>query len=547
MKPPLGLHTEIETAAGDTYRWDGNARNPADRPQAVTCGSKLGEGYSQSTVTLARKGALSYPDIDEFATIRHIGLDGQIAYEGRIAATPRSGRKIEVQAVGWMSHARDTPIPALLIVDRDMNNWAGASRTRNIALTASNITSAEPPRPMSDSANAAGLLLAHASEWASPIRPDTEAWYDAGPFVDGNKIARLYYDMAAAGNTSTANANWDLQIRTTNTDDASVIVASSGDIWASVPIAQAMSDIIGSRYAFVSFVYTVSPGGAPAYDYSVHARKLAVWGNHGLNLYGTTEPYGARASDIIRYVAGLYAPLLDTSGIADSPSIIDQFRFKEQTYAYDVFTKANAYDRYNIAVWDDRILTYTAMPAATDDPTWVVRASDGNGYEPNWTGPSTAATANGVMVRFQNVLTGQEDVVSPDTDATLADTRDTIAANRAGIPRWEAIQLPDPNTPTGAAEIGRAILAEFNRPRHPGDITVRGHIRDLAGNWHQGWRVKAGDTVLLEDDPDATPLTIWDAPWTQDTKTLTMHVDGAAATSDGILGDLLTLRDRRVA
>src|ERR687890_778901 len=211
-----------------------------------------------------------------------------------------------------------------------------------------------------------------------------------------------------------------------------------------------------------------------------------------MNLYGSAEPFGAHASDIIRYVSGLYCPLLDVGGVTNSPSIIDQFRFKDRTDAYEVFTKANAYDRYNLAVWDNRRLTYAPMPSETDDPTWVVRSSDGNGLDPNWTGPSTAASANGVLVTFQNILTGQEDYVSPDTNTALADTRDSIAANRAGIRRWESIQLPDPNTPAGATAIGAAVLAE-------------------------------------------------------DSRTLTLHVDGPAATSDSILSDLLTDRQRRIA
>lgn len=547
VRPPLGLHTEIETAAGDTYRWDGNARDPGNRPQGISCGSKLGEGYGASSVTLARQGTRTYPDVDEFSTIRHVGEDGQIAYEGRIAATPRTPRKIDVQAVGWMSHARDTPIPALLIVDRDMGAWTGASRARSAAVIASNLTQPDAPRNMSDSGSAAGLLIQHADSWASPIKPLAEAWYDAGPYVPGNKIGRVYYSFANVGNASLVDTNWELRERLTNVDDASVIRQDSGDIWNGT-MTSAMSDVLGgSRYAFISFFYTATPGGASSFQYSVHASKLAVWGEHGLNLYGNAEPYGAHASDIIRYVAQLYCPLLDVSGIEGSSAIVDQFRFKEQTFAYDVFTKANAYDRYNIAVWDDRRLTYTPMPSESDDPTWIVRTEDGNGLEPNWTGPSTEASANGVLVRFQNVLTGQEDVVSPDTDASLADTRDTIAANRAGIKRWEAIQLPDPNSPTGAAEIGRAVLAEFNRPRKPGEIKVRGHIRDAAGAWHQGWRPKAGETVLLADDSDAEPQTIWDQTWDQASKTLTLHVDAPAASSDTILADLLTLGKRRVA
>lgn len=540
-KPPLALHTEIETADGDRYRWDGEARDPGKRPQSISCGSKIGEGYGASSVTLARQGARTYPDIDEFSTVRHIGVDGEIAYEGRIAATPRSSRKIEVQAVGWMSHARDTPIPSLLIIDRDLSNWGSASVSYKTSLATASYQ-VQDATPLPDATGGSHTLqLAYEGAWAATVLPACDARYDAGP---GQKIGRIYLYWGMGGGV-TATAPFAHRLYVADVDDNSAGTAI-GDNTTLPSLGTLFTLATPRRFAHAEFRYDAGGAGTQGFRYIVNIKQLTAYGDHGLPLQGAA-PAGVLASDIIRYVAGLYCPLLDTGGVRPSPSIIDQFLFKEQTYAFDVFTKANAYDRYNIAVWNDRKLTYEPMPSETADPTWIVRSSDGNGLDPNWTGPSTAASANGILVRFQNVLTGSADYVSPDTNAALADARDTIAANRAGIKRWEAIQLPDPNSPNGAAEIGRAVLAEFNRPRKPGDITIRGHIRDAAGSWRQGWRVKAGETVLLADDPDAIPQTIWEPGWTQDTKTLVMHVDAPAATADSILADILTTRSTRTA
>lgn len=540
-KPPLALHTEIETADGDRYRWDGEARDPGKRPQSIYCGSKIGEGYGASSVTLARQGARTYPDIDEFSTVRHIGVDGEIAYEGRIAATPRSSRKIEVQAVGWMSHTRDTPIPSLLIIDRDLSNWGPVSVSYKTTYAASNYQVQDPTSLPDATGGNHTLQLAFEGSWASPILPACIARYDAGP---GQKIGGIYIYWGMGGSVANT-APWQHALFASDADDSTGLT-TLGDRTTLPSVGQLITLAASRRFAIAEFRYDSTGTGTQGFRYIVNIKQLAVYGDHDLTLRGAA-PAGVLASDVIRYVAGLYAPLLDTSGVQPSPSIIDQFRFSDRTDAYAVFEKANAYDRWNIGVWDNRVLTYSPMPSETADPTWIVRSSDGNGLDPNWTGPSTAASANGVLVRFQNVLTGAADYVSPATNPLLADTRDAIAANRAGIKRWEAIQLPDPNSPNGAAEIGRAVLAEFNRPRKPGDITIRGHIRDAAGNWHQGWKVKAGETVLLADDPDAIPQTIWEPAWTQDTKTLVMHVDAPAATADSILADLLTTRSTRTA
>jgi hypothetical protein len=96
-----------------------------------------------------------------------------------------------------------------------------------------------------------------------------------------------------------------------------------------------------------------------------------------------------------------------------------------------------------------------------------------------------------------------------------------------------------------AAQIGRIALAEFNLPKAPGTITVTGHIKDRAGHWQQGWRVRAGDTVAITDHPNDRPRLVTETTWDHDSKTLTISVEGPAHRLDAVLDRITTILSPR--
>ncbi len=116
-------------------------------------------------------------------------------------------------------------------------------------------------------------------------------------------------------------------------------------------------------------------------------------------------------------------------------------------------------------------------------------------------GDSTDVLANGIVVDFVNVATGAKDIITPDDSLDLVDTNPANPATTHGIDGWTWISLAAPTTASAAVQIGHAALAEFNQPKAPGTITLEGHVRDRAGHWQQGWKVRAGDTIAITDHP----------------------------------------------
>ncbi len=530
-KPPLELHAEIITADGlAQYRWDANDRDPGNRPQGMSHSNTLMNGHANASCALARAVSGDYPDLGILDTILFVGVDGQVAYEGRGSRFPRERSttdRISAEAVGWIAHARDQPI-AFLGIDQDIHSWGQGTAALQAVLQAAGYAVKGPGAVLADNT----LSQSFDGEWPAGELPLCQAWFDAGP---GQAIGSITYSSTPGLNVSEADTNWYWALTAVDdtlgngpvaTGDLQGAADNSGTLVVTVP---------GKRYAHAQFNYEAA-GGVDGLQFNVDWTLLRVVGNHGIALVNG----GLRASDIIRYTAQIAAPLLDTTSVTPSTHPIEQFAHRDLADPYDLWLLANAYERRNIAVWDNRRLTYEPLPdpRATQMTDWVLRDDDRNNLRRGYDGPTVDGQRNGAIVRFDNILTGAADLIDPTTHPELADTNTRLAANRAGIRSWQPIQLQHPNTPAGAARIAVAALAEFNRQRTPGRFQVSGHVRDAAGNWHQGWRPRAGETVLLEEDEDDPVRVIHEVSWAHDSRELTVNCDAASKTIDAILADM---------
>lgn len=531
--PSLELHVEISTADGlAQYRWDANARDPGDRPQAMSCGSSIMNGYTTGNASLARHINRDYPDLGLYDTIRFVGIDGQVAYEGRGSRFPRDAstvHRINAEAVGWMTHARDRPI-VFFGIDGRISSWGEMTGARSDILEAAGFA---PKGAGTVSWDA--ITQSFDGTWVAGELPICEAWFDAGP---QQGIGQLYYASTPGLNVTDANPDFVWSANVSDTREGAT-VSGTGGLSGAPPNSGTYVSVEHRRYGLVQF-YHVAPGGGTDVNWNVKWQRLVVYGDHGLALAGVTAPFGLLGSDLIKYTAGRAAPLLDTTGVRATAHPIEQFTFSDPTAVYDMWLTANQYERWNLAVWDDRKLIYEPLPDVTEaqGADWVLRADHPNGLRRSYDGPTTDGSKNGVIVRYQNILTGAADMIDPTTNPELADTDTRLAANRAGIRDWQAIQLPNPNSPTGAARIGAAALAEFNRQRTPGRFTITGYVADSAINWHPGWSVRAGQTILLEEDEDDPIRVIHEVSWSQDSRELTISADAASKTLDAIIADM---------
>ncbi len=525
--PALGLTVEVTDASGARTRWDPNDSDASNRPQGLSFNTKRGEGFAEASCSLARRIDRDYVDLNLFDDVSFYGADGSIAYEGRVAAQPRSfdaAHSISVQMAGWMSHARDQPFTEVY-VDRDLSSWTSPSRARQVALITSNygLNGFNEARDVSGSTPA--LVLQIDGAWVSPYLPMSEVLYDAGP---GNNISSVY--VWTQGSTGVVgNASFALNVIGGVND--STFDLNSGDLWAGSDTAGYQGGIGPRRCIGVSFQYATTPSGSDGATFTIGLRNLAVYGDHGLTVYGS-DPKGVLASDVIRDVANRYCPRLSTAGVVDTSWPIPHLVFKDWTDPYDAFLAVNAFHLFELGVWENKTLMFA--PTDRTDYDWDVRLSD-FGVSVDLQGDSTEDLANGMIVEYTNVASGAKDTLTPDVYTDLADGNPDNPANSHGLTLWEKLSLSSPTTAEAALQIGKTALVEFNQPKAPGTITVEGHLRDRAGHWQQGWKVRAGDTIAITDHPNDAPRLVTETSWNHDTKQLTITVDSANKRLDAVL------------
>lgn len=518
---------EIEKADGTVFTWRGNDPDPEKRPKIESYGTKFMEGFAEATLSLKRKEAIG-PDLGKYDTVRILDVYGKEVYEGRVVgfSEDTDSQRITVNCAGWMTHGRDRPMTPVLYIDKDNTHWVGPTQLRRQNLDAANAPVQNDPEALADSTGGA-LRLVVRDNWEAPQVPRCEGLYDAGP---GQKVGRVYATWKGDANTK-----FILEVLNSEGDTLGVgPFEASGDLYGAATGTIAKDFTTPYRYVSVDWFYDSTPAGIQSAEFACSLYNLTVYGDHKLPRYGS-EPAGLLVSDIIKHSAGIFTPLLDTSEVDASTHLVEQCREDDAQDPYDFWLKLNKYEGRHLAVWAKRKLYYEDLDYEAID--WRVR--DGkDGVAVKWTGPATVADFNGIIVQYQSVLTGRNEIVTPDDDARLVDSNPSIAANEHGIPAYAEVKLSKPDSKEGAIRTAQLILERLNRGKSPGTITVRGAIRDGAHHWHPLGHPKSGQTVLVENS-GGTPRMIMETKVT-DPETLTLTVDGKAESTDAILDELYT-------
>ncbi|MGI8595444.1 MAG: hypothetical protein ACR2ML_13975, partial [Solirubrobacteraceae bacterium] len=130
-RPPIGLAIEMRTPEGAGTTWDSHG-DAEHIPKGISFSTRRGEGFAEGSCVLSRRVDREYPDLGLLDEAIIHGEDGSTAFEGRLAAVPRSyseAHEVAPQFVGWMAHAKDRSITQIY-VDRDPANWVAGSVER---------------------------------------------------------------------------------------------------------------------------------------------------------------------------------------------------------------------------------------------------------------------------------------------------------------------------------------------------------------------------------------------------------------------------------
>lgn len=523
--PPLQLGVSIQTLDGQTIRLDSAATRGSQRPAAIQFGTRLMEGFAAASCQVS--ASEDWQSLDG-ATLRIVGADGATAYEGRVAGGMESldsvGDLTTISAGSWMAHAKDQPLPPYLFVDRSLDRWSSASAERRAR------TISPDGRTPVECQIADGRVLLSLPPAPLSLPPCVEGFYTAPA---GTAIGRIQGRAERSAWMWPIPADFILAIYSATTPDFATGVQGTGNLMDASPQVRTFTPTNSPRYGLLSLVNnTLTYGSTPPYvndaDRTVTWTQVVVHGATGLPIATNGN---LRVSDIIRYTAAQVAPLLDLSMLADSDAAtVDHCVSDEGGSAYDLWLALNRFEFRNLAVWENRCLTYEPLPAGeAASPSWVVRSAD-TGVNVRLSGEQTQAS--GVIVRYVDAATMRAEVLTPSSQPSLS-------AESGGIEQQLSVGLPEPTTMAQALTYGERLLALYNNQRQPARLTVTGYVRGAGGEIAQSWKVRAGDYILISDEPDAVPRLVTETSYSAAGNILTATLDSQPQDVDALLAQAM--------
>lgn len=530
-KPSLALDLEIEGLAGN-FTLASDSRKASDRPRAMSGSTLRGDGFGPGGATLSRKMFKAYADEGLLDTWRLVSHSGDVAYEGRYRAGPRTNEpqeQVDASLVGWATYLKSRKV-APLVVDRRFSGWQEPGLSRRKQLLEAAWTFAH----YTASSDFDGLKFQGESGTAIPAAAVAELIFNAG---DVNSISKVMYRGTEqnTGNVEAATLYTDSE--ETFPSPNSVALTLDNTFRTAVPATS-------ERYALLRALATATHTPEVGKAFARTLQFLALYGNTGLATRAVTgEPDAVYLTDLIKYIVNTWYPKIDTSAMQSNTTLVQQAAWQDNPqFGYDIVAELNKLALWELNVWEQRKLHYEQADLTKYD--WQF-STDDPGVTVLFEGESIENFANGIEVTYTDVLTGIKHTLYPSDHKELRDESESNPANRHGESLWTEVEVPWQCTEAEALQIGRAYLPAYNRPKRPGSYTITGHIEDPARNWHPYWEPRCSQTVGILDHPDDAPRLITATSFDSESMQTRITVDAPEQVIDAVVARQRTAGEAR--
>ena len=522
------LGVEITSPGGRTL-WAPDNPDPRRVPIDLEFGSVVPGGFADCTIRVSRRVTDDLPDVEPLSNVRIVGPAGETVWEGRVHEAPvdSSAPALELRCVGWSAALEDNPraVTTLYVtsqldgfVDPPIERRAQYATTQYAFRSASRTTGSDGTQ---------WLVLEHEPPWGNPPQRVVAARFDAGA---GAKIKRVWYAREVS-NVDLADSLWIIE----------------GQAWDIASGSWQQFDTFNLRTAAASGALTFTTGRRAFELYQRYAAassaggpyqtrwRVTLYGDHGLPLYGASEPKGVLASDVIKHAVatGSESIVTTSTSVVATDFPILELDFTDGATVKEVIERVNAYHLWAWAVWENRVLYYRPPQAST---VWQVALEDG--AEAALEGDDVSDVINGVVVRYQG-SDGRTRVAGPPgsrsdvESAALQDTSSANPVNAAGAGRrWAVLDLSRAASDIAAVQLGAVYLREKSTPKRSGVIRVTGDVMQGASRV-PGWQVRAGDWVEIREAPGLRWIS--QARWSHRDQRLELQVGAGIGTVEAIL------------
>lgn len=517
--PPLDLSVLVETPGNVRTRWGWDDPNPDLVPTNMTFGTAMPGGFTQCNITLERAPERFYGDDRELSKLTVLGAGGTVAWQGRIEKLPDTAgyeAQESPEAVGYQAALEDDNSVREIYVDAELSKWEPVSIEDKL----SHLQSGEP--------------VVNASIGGPPSGggPTGLVTSLTGPFTNWTICVASY----AAQGIPLGYVAAFCKVQETNVIGDKPIADANIQAYPHSLVKELEEhDYAGVFGTPGGTVLLQMKEGTAGVEYAVCWTTLAVYGEHGLTLYGGLSESGAPgilASEVVGHAIRRWAPEIAFSTgpegtIKPSSFIIPQLAFLEPTTVAEVIKQATRFELPDWAVWEGPTLYMN--PRGERGRKWQARVGPSQLQE---SGPQISRLWNGVCVQYTDV-TGKQRMVGPPgfaggtsetEDSNLLETNPENPLNELGIRKWALLKMGT-STVEGAKAVGRIYLQEQKARELQGQAALIGYVEDEQGTSWPAWMVRAGDTIRFVDASITAPRTIVNTSYDDTTKTNTISLE----------------------
>jgi hypothetical protein len=509
---------------GSSTRWADDEPEVENIPTDLTLSGSIPGGDADLSCGLLRDLTYRAADLRNRNAVLVHGPGAEPTWRGYLAKTPATKTTVSPAAVGEVNRLKGDPTLRMIPVDRDLSHWGPAGITRKINNNIGNSPTSDAS--VISTADGQALHLEVSGAWINPLTPRVEAWYDAGP---GMQIERV-----SGGLLSTEATQWHFGLYGADTAAGDGVTTESGDLWAGATTAFSFFPSPAKRLMIALWIYTATPAGADGDTFAIDFMYVCVGGtdvprqemNDGQNGFGV---YGQDVLDAILTKAG-NGITFDRVNSAVDRFIIPHLVWLEPVTAEQAILDTNRFFRNLWGVYDGKLKW---APAESFGQRWHVRRDEG--ADPQAAGDDIEREINGVVVKYQDSFTGEAAIVGPPvtglvgpggmSTAGLAITDPYLPVNEWNQRAIAEVQA-GLTSEAGAIRIGEMFREGIEAATGSGSIEIGNwQVYDDTGARYPAWAPREGDRLVEDDVPGRPERLIVQRNYKRASRTSTLTLD----------------------
>jgi hypothetical protein len=517
---------------GTITRWADDEPDVERIPIDLTLSSSIPGGDADVGCALLRDIAYRDADLRNLNKLKVQGPGNENVWSGYLAKSPATRTQVSPAATGDVGLLRGDPSLRMIAVDRDLSHWTGPSNARRLSLISGNSPHKQDAEVIQDKTSKA-LRLALSDGWIAPFSPRVEAWYDAG---QGLKVGRIRFKWAGDSNTA-----FILQ-RYVTAEDSPGAVEGSADIYVAAAGTDDYKPATPQQYAFLAWLFNATPAGAEGASYQVSLTELAVYGTDVAAVENPAGgPPGVLAPAVLQAILNKAGNGIeyDPTFVEENPWVIPHLVWLDAVTPEQAILDVNRFFRNLWAIYEGK-LKWGAPE--TFGRLWHVRRDEG--ADPQLNGPDSEQEFNGCIVQYDDALTGTRRIVGPPgsgyvgpsglSTEGLVDTDPYLPLNEWNQRRWARVEA-GLTSEAGAIRLGELFLEGVRSRLTSGSIEIGAwQVYDETGARYPAWKPRAGDRLLVDDEPNATERLIVEASYKHSDRNSSLTLDSPADALEAI-------------